>query len=94
MADLLEAGDLGGNVHNLSLYRFPINKIINQSFVGIVDNQGQKPWYWLVRLPMTEFSSGFQVCSVVGERKDSEGMELKRGGGGIQDLKEKTGSRM
>lgn len=43
MADLLEAGDLGGNVHNLSLYRFPINKIINQSFVGIVDNQGQKP---------------------------------------------------
>lgn len=31
---------------------------------------------------MTEFSSGFQVCSVVGERRDSEGMEPKSGGGG------------
>lgn len=82
VANQLEAGNLGGNVHNLDLYRFPINTITNQSFVGIVDNQGQKPWYWLVRLPMTEFSSGFQVCSVVGERRDSEGMEPKSGGGG------------
>lgn len=43
VANQLEAGNLGGNVHNLDLYRFPINTITNQSFVGIVDNQGQKP---------------------------------------------------
>lgn len=43
VANQLEASDLGGDVHNLSLYRFTINMITNQSFVGIVDNQGQKP---------------------------------------------------
>lgn len=90
MANHQVAGDLslGGDFHILSLRRFPINLITNQSFVGILDNKGQKPWYWLERLHMFDLTLGSKFAMWWEKEKiQVEWSQKKKKGKQIQDLK-------
>lgn len=56
VAKLIEAGHFSlWDVQILSLCRFTVNKITNQSFIDIVDNKGQKQW----------FTSGKAPCDLI-----------------------------
>lgn len=79
VAKLIEAGHFSlWDVHILSLCRFPINKITNQSLIGIVDDKGQKQWFMTGKAPRDFIPLLVLRLQSGGRKKNSRRNEAKK----------------